>query len=160
MEERKSELITDQPPTKEDLVGLCSQMYSEDPRSIFYNRQCERPKLGGGRVCLHLMFILLAMTGIGVVTWFITNKTWLSIALPWVAVTVYAVVRLKAFLIFLVKLYQKIAPISIRKRCRFEPSCSQYMLLSIEKYGARKGFAKGFRRWCNCKPPNGGFDWP
>jgi uncharacterized protein len=31
-------------------------------------------------------------------------------------------------------------------RCRFTPSCSQYMLLSIRKYGALKGFLKGCDR--------------
>ncbi|MBQ8294991.1 MAG: membrane protein insertion efficiency factor YidD [Clostridia bacterium] len=85
---------------------------------------------------------------------------WAAIALPWGIALVYAVIRLKALLLFLVRFYQRVAPISLRKRCRFEPSCSQYMLISIEKYGACKGFIKGFRRWCSCKPPNGGFDEP
>ena len=160
MEEKQPELITDRPPTQEDLVGLCSQMYADDPRSVFYQRALERPKINVWRVLAHLFLIMVVMTGAGFLTWYFLETLWLAICLPWCLVIVYALIRAKALLLFLVRLYQRIAPTWLRKRCRFEPSCSQYMIAAIEKYGVWKGFKKGFRRWCHCKPPNGGYDYP
>lgn len=59
-----------------------------------------------------------------------------------------------------IKLYQKFAPEKVRRSCLFYPSCSQYMLLAIEKYGFWKGFWKGLKRLGSCHYPNGGEDYP
>jgi len=67
---------------------------------------------------------------------------------------------MKKILILLVRLYQKTAPTRIRNSCRFEPSCSEYMILSLQKYGVRKGLTKGLDRLKRCKIPNGGMDYP
>jgi uncharacterized protein len=43
--------------------------------------------------------------------------------------------------------------------CIFTPTCSQYMIQSIEKYGTIKGIGKGIIRILRCNPFNkGGFD--
>lgn len=73
---------------------------------------------------------------------------------------IYCSVFLKRSLIWLVHLYQHYAPDRIRLKCVFEPSCSEYMILSIEKYGAIKGVIKGCIRLLRCHPPNGGRDDP
>lgn len=45
--------------------------------------------------------------------------------------------------------------------CRFYPSCSQYSVESIEKYGLIKGGLKGFYRILRCNPfSKGGVDKP
>ena len=45
--------------------------------------------------------------------------------------------------------------------CRFQPSCSEYFILAVGKYGPVKGAAKGVWRVCRCHPFNeGGFDPP
>lgn len=62
------------------------------------------------------------------------------------------------FFIGLVRIYQRVAPKVIRGKCRFEPCCSDYMILAIQKYGVRKGIKKGINRVMRCKPPNGGID--
>ena len=67
---------------------------------------------------------------------------------------------LRNLLIGLVLLYKAIAPMSIRNRCRFEPSCSTYMIMALKKYGAIVGFWKGLRRISRCHAPNGGVDLP
>ena len=38
--------------------------------------------------------------------------------------------------------------------------CSQYMILSIKKYGGFKGFVNGIKRLQRCHPPHGGVDNP
>ncbi|MCI9315533.1 MAG: membrane protein insertion efficiency factor YidD [Lachnospiraceae bacterium] len=63
-------------------------------------------------------------------------------------------------IIWAVRLYQRKAPYYIREACRFEPSCSEYMILSVKKYGCFKGVYKGIKRLLRCKPPNGGVDYP
>lgn len=74
--------------------------------------------------------------------------------------TIIGLIFLKKIMIFFVHLYQAYAPDSIRMACRFTPSCSQYMILSIEKYGAIKGCLKGLNRLSRCTAPNGGEDYP
>lgn len=67
---------------------------------------------------------------------------------------------LKRGLIWLVHLYQNKASDKTRLKCVFEPSCSEYMILSIKKYGSLLGVLKGIRRLFRCHPPNGGVDMP
>ena len=63
-------------------------------------------------------------------------------------------------IITLVRIYQRYAPESLRRACVFEPTCSQYMILAVEKYGAVKGVIKGVKRLSRCHPPNAGEDYP
>lgn len=45
--------------------------------------------------------------------------------------------------------------------CRFQPTCSQYALDAIEKYGAVRGSLKTIGRIARCHPLGGeGFDPP
>lgn len=69
-------------------------------------------------------------------------------------------VLLKRFAIGAVLAYKAFAPMSVRKQCRYEPSCSSYMIMAINKYGLFVGVYKGIRRILRCKPPNGGVDYP
>ncbi|MBL4700157.1 MAG: membrane protein insertion efficiency factor YidD [Phycisphaeraceae bacterium] len=39
--------------------------------------------------------------------------------------------------------------------CRFQPTCSQYMLDAVKKYGPWHGFFKGLRRIGRCHPWGG-----
>lgn len=66
----------------------------------------------------------------------------------------------KNILLLLIFFYQKFTPKLIRSACLFTPSCSEYMRLSILKYGVFKGVKKGFNRLRKCRPPNGGLDEP
>ncbi len=67
---------------------------------------------------------------------------------------------LKRFAIGCVLLYKAFALLSVRERCRFEPCCSTYMIMAIQKYGLFLGIFRGIRRITRCKPPNGGTDLP
>jgi putative membrane protein insertion efficiency factor len=43
--------------------------------------------------------------------------------------------------------------------CRYRPTCSEYMLEAVEKYGARRGVWMGTLRLLRCHPfHQGGFD--
>lgn len=67
---------------------------------------------------------------------------------------------LRFFAVGCVLMYKAYAPMSVRDECRFYPSCSTYMIMSVNKYGLTIGIIKGLRRIARCKPPNGGEDWP
>jgi len=73
--------------------------------------------------------------------------------------------RLKRFatsiLIAIVRFYQRAISPLIGSNCRFSPTCSQYMIEAIEKYGAVRGVWKGAKRICRCHPFSaGGYDPP
>ncbi len=36
--------------------------------------------------------------------------------------------------------------------CRFQPTCSQYMLDAVGKYGPWRGVWRGMKRICRCHP--------
>ena len=73
---------------------------------------------------------------------------------------IYFRLFIRKILITMIILYQKYAPESVRGACLFEPCCSEYMRLSIEKYGTVKGFIRGIKRISRCRYPNGGIDEP
>lgn len=73
---------------------------------------------------------------------------------------IICIIFTKKFLIWLILLYQRYAPEKVRKLCRFEPSCSEYMKLAIMKYGVIRGVYKGCNRLLRCHWPNGGIDYP
>ena len=83
-----------------------------------------------------------------------------SIWIELIAVIALTYMPFRCFLIGCVLMYKAYAPMSIRQECRFHPTCSTYMILSIQKYGIIVGVTKGIRRIIRCKPPNGGEDWP
>lgn len=66
---------------------------------------------------------------------------------------------MKEFLVFLIKFYRKnISPLK-KPCCRFYPSCSQYTLEALEKYGVLKGGFMAIKRILRCNPFNpGGYD--
>ncbi len=59
---------------------------------------------------------------------------------------------MKTVLLAMIRFYQRtISPLR-QPCCRFTPTCSQYALEAIEKYGALKGGWMAFRRICCCHP--------
>lgn len=59
----------------------------------------------------------------------------------------------------LIRGYQKFLSPGLPPSCRFHPSCSQYTLEAVERYGFVKGSWLGARRLVRCHPFNpGGHD--
>jgi putative membrane protein insertion efficiency factor len=49
----------------------------------------------------------------------------------------------------------------IGRHCRFQPTCSDYFILAVQKYGAVSGTWRGVRRIGRCHPFHpGGYDPP
>ena len=52
----------------------------------------------------------------------------------------------------LIRLYQRLAPPSLRGSCRFSPSCSDYARQSLERHGLVRGLALAAARIARCHP--------
>ncbi|HOB20578.1 MAG TPA: membrane protein insertion efficiency factor YidD [Candidatus Atribacteria bacterium] len=66
---------------------------------------------------------------------------------------------MKRFLIFVIKLYQKHISPALPSACRFYPTCSEYSIQAISKYGSVKGIYLSIRRLLKCHPLHpGGYD--
>ena len=75
---------------------------------------------------------------------------------------------MKRIVLRLIKLYQKSSFLNneifktlflTEQVCKFEPTCSRYTYLAIDKYGVSKGLFLGFKRIIRCHPwSKGGFD--
>jgi hypothetical protein len=61
--------------------------------------------------------------------------------------------------VLFVKFYQGAISPYMMPACRYTPTCSQYTIEAINKYGAAKGSWIGFKRICRCGPWGGsGYD--
>ena len=67
---------------------------------------------------------------------------------------------MKKSLIFLIKVYRKIiSPLKERPTCIYTPTCSQYAIEALEKYGFMKGSFLSIKRILRCHPfAKGGYD--
>lgn len=150
----------DHPPTPEELAAIYMGTESDDPRSLFYKRTLIRPRIPVWQWVGMLLLIVGVAVGAGLGAWALWQAIWVAVIGAVVAGLLTALLLAKPLLVAAVKTYQALAPKAVRERCRYEPSCSIYMLLAVDKYGFWKGFRKGLKRWKGCKPPNGGIDLP
>jgi putative membrane protein insertion efficiency factor len=64
-------------------------------------------------------------------------------------------------LIGMVRVYQWTLSPLIGRQCRFQPTCSNYFIGAVQKYGAIRGTFKGIARIIRCNPfHSGGYDPP
>ena len=66
---------------------------------------------------------------------------------------------LKKLLIVIIRLYQILISPYLRANCRYDPTCSAYAIVAINKYGIMRGFYLSLRRILRCHPFGGsGYD--
>ena len=67
---------------------------------------------------------------------------------------------IKKAMIFLIRTYQMtLSPRFSHGSCRYTPTCSQYAMEAVQKYGAIKGGYLAVRRILRCNPfSKGGYD--
>ena len=67
---------------------------------------------------------------------------------------------MKSILVFIIKIYRKyISPLKGRTTCIYTPTCSQYAIEALEKYGFFKGSFLAVKRILRCHPfAKGGYD--
>ena len=114
--------------------------------------------------CAELAFLLISILGafaVREIFGFDVKLLLLAALINCVIVVLVSVIFLDRILIKAVLLYQRYASYSVRERCTFVPSCSDYFILSIKKYGAIKGALKGINRLRRCgQNEDVTEDWP
>jgi len=137
-------------------VGGAPVIYSDAPPEP--HNPLNRPSISFKRPIIALV-VYLVVTAVLIVASAVVLPGWgWWLWLGW-SVLNFAVIAKRA-LIWCVHLYQNKAPDKVRLRCVFEPSCSEYMILAVNKYGFLVGVLKGINRLLRCHPPNGGVDYP
>ncbi|MCD6232574.1 membrane protein insertion efficiency factor YidD [Candidatus Aerophobetes bacterium] len=67
--------------------------------------------------------------------------------------------KVKKIGIGLIIFYQRCISPFLPSHCRFYPTCSEYTLKAIQRYGLKKGSWMGIKRILRCNPFNpGGYD--
>lgn len=146
-----------------NLDDIGKELFSDeqDPRSYAYIRKLSRPKISLIKtLLLYIMLPALAITAIIVLLNYFGLSEINIVVIAAAILVAYILFTTKRLFICAIKLYQKYAPDSLRNKCRFEPSCSEYMILAIEKYGLIKGLQKGICRLKRCNIDGGGYDFP
>tara|TARA_Y100000591_G_scaffold243651_1_gene214445 strand:+ start:608 stop:829 length:222 start_codon:yes stop_codon:yes gene_type:complete len=59
---------------------------------------------------------------------------------------------MKKIIIYLIKFYQITLSPLLGSNCRFQPTCSQYMIEAVTHYGVLKGLSLGLKRISKCHP--------
>ena len=162
--DKEKEHYFDHLPTKSDIENALflndPEKDPNDPRCINFKRVHTIPKINWIDSINFVIFVFLLIIGTGLILHDLFSNIYISIFVPLVWILIMGLIFIKPISIFVVELYQRFAPKKVRDKCRFYPSCSDYMKLAIKKYGFWKGFIKGCKRIKKCKYPNGGFDYP
>lgn len=141
-------------------IGEALFCEENDPTSPSYKRALNRPKINYMGIILHIGLPMIVLF----VYFLVMQRTGLlngvCILVAFLLLVIYVMAFFKKAILCCIQIYQRFAPNSIRKKCRFEPSCSQYMILAIEKYGTVKGISMGIQRLKRCNIHHGGYDFP
>jgi putative membrane protein insertion efficiency factor len=52
----------------------------------------------------------------------------------------------------LIRLYRNTVSVALPSSCRFSPSCSEYALVAVSRFGAVRGLWMGVKRIARCHP--------
>lgn len=133
---------------------------NNDPRNECYIREIKRPSIKYHLCLIYVLGLLLLIFITLLIGNLLVFPIWLKTITTVLVSIIYFLISSHYLIITLIHIYQRFAPAKIRGRCMYEPSCSEYMIQSIQKYGIYNGIQRGIRRLKRCKPYLGGFDPP
>jgi len=123
-------------------------------------RELERPDINVIRIIIYAVLFICAVVVCTFFTSFLFRNIHAGLLLPGYTILGLALFS-KRIIICLVRLYQCYAPERIRRKCLFKPTCSEYMIMALEKYGLFKGLYKSiYRLFFKCKGFHYSIDYP
>lgn len=63
---------------------------------------------------------------------------------------------MRALIVFLLRAYKRVISPLLPPACRFYPTCSEYTMEAVSKYGVLKGLLLGLKRLSRCHPFHAG----
>lgn len=144
---------------EESMLKAVSVLYEDLAAN---ERKIKRPDIDVKKSLVKVLVILFIwiLSIVGTAIAFLQMKSPIILVSCLAALAILVALTLKKATVLSVLLYQRLAPEKLRRSCLFTPSCSEYMLLAIEKYGICKGLFLGVRRLFRCHGSNGGVDYP
>lgn len=126
-----------------------SQHEQETVLKYCINRELVRPKTNivtalKYLLLLEILIIALTYCFVYLFLWFGVSLSF-SVAYSLTSIVVF-IVRLKKICIISVELYQHYASDETRSRCTLKPSCSEYTILALKRYGILKALHKSYHR--------------
>ncbi len=145
-------------PSYRMLIVLCAYLFASQ-RDITPEDEAAvtRPRIdwleAGCKVLAHLLVGLMA----GLLAPMVAAPSGGRLRIAVLIVAAYYLISVfilrKHIVVSLIRLYQFRAPARVRVKCVMTPSCSDYMILAIDKYGLVEGVSKGIDRLRRCGPP-------
>jgi uncharacterized protein len=137
------------------VIYLLKYMAFPNPeRSPALEHLVVRPIINTSKILLVVSLHLLPATAL-VVLVVVFFRAYLAVTI--VGVLVYGVAacvhKRRNIVIWLIRIYQARASAEVRLRCKLRPSCSEYMVECVQKYGAIVGVRRGLQRVRTCGDP-------
>lgn len=148
------------PETIEPATGSLS---SETVRVCQYTT--ERPLVRPHHSILRLLLVLSVCVVVSAVSGYLLSRLFVGVVQPRILYIVSSCIclllGLKYIMICAIQIYQRYAPEHIRRRCKLMPTCSEYCILALKKYGLLRGTRKSFvRLFRTCDGSGYREDWP
>ena len=112
--------------------------YEQDLAFAYSKRKLNRPSLTYWQFTLKWLSAFVLMVVLFVFVLWLTHYFALSFGVSiclFCGIFLLSSFSLRWFMIDCVKLYQHYAPDDVRRRCHMIPSCSDYAIISLKKYG-------------------------
>jgi len=123
-------------------------------------REISRPETNILKAMLFILSLLALCAFITLTTSFFYNEIPLRVAFI-IILFLLILFFSKRIIVGIVELYQHYAPELLRRKCICMPTCSEYMISAVEKYGVIKGLFKGlYRVRKTCKGLQYKIDYP
>lgn len=149
--------------SKEESIKKAMELL-EESGTFCDTPKAKRPDINRAKTILAFLLPPI-LTALSIVAIFLLGQAfslpiWARILAALLTLSVSMFLFAKTVIKSAILLYQRYAPERLRASCLFTPSCSEYMLLAIDKYGTLRGVCKGLKRLSKCHAPNGGVDYP
>ena len=132
-----------------------SEEEQELVRKYVIERPLYRPPVTYGKAFAIVFAAVICMATIAVAVFFLLLLLGFSFnVFFYIAIYVFliALIFLRRLAVLCIRLYQHYASEEVRRRCLLKPTCSEYAIIVIKKYGFVIGFIKTWIRLvCKCR---------